>query len=329
MERREIKARPVRPWERLPRGFWRGFISGAFALLIVGGLLAFLLSPEIIKHRSPFPLEEAIGKSRVEAAIDGSYKDKPNPVAASTENLAGGKTIYNSNCAFCHGVTGKGDAAIGQNLFPKAANLLEKDTVEKTDGQLYWILEKGLAFVGMPAYNTILSQDEMWKATLYVRQLQKGTPTSATTATPGQAATATTVPVAQTTTTAASVATTAAAKTTVAAYATTAAATLASNTTAAVAQATAAPAATTAAAGGSDALAKGLVLFKEQGCAGCHGGDKATGQIGPALNKIAYPFDGLLKQVRSGSGVMPAFPASALSDSDAMLIYNYLKSLNV
>lgn len=324
VDRREIKARPVQPWERLPQGFWRGFISGAFALLIVGGLLAFLLSPEILKHRSAFPLEEAIGKSRIDAAIDGSYKDKPNPVTASAENLASGKTVYNSNCAFCHGVTGKGDTSIGQNMFPVAANLLDKNTVEKTDGQLYWVLENGLAFVGMPAFKSSLSADDLWKATLYIRQLQKGTAAATAAATPGQAATATTAPAAQTT--AAPAATTAAAATSAAAYATTttAAATVAPNTTAAVAQTAAA---TTAAASGSADLAKGLTLFKEQGCAGCHGGDKATGQIGPALNKITFPFSGLLRQVRTGSGVMPAFPASALSDSDAMLIYNYLKSL--
>lgn len=66
-------------WQRLPKGFWPGFISGLFALLIVGGLLAFLLSPELLKHRSSFPGEEAIGQSRVQAAIDGSYKDQGQP----------------------------------------------------------------------------------------------------------------------------------------------------------------------------------------------------------------------------------------------------------
>src|SRR4051794_18198551 len=147
-----IQAQPARFWQRLPKGFWRGFISGVFALLIVGGLLSFFLSPELLKHRSAFPGEEAIGQSRVQAAIDGSYKDKANPVPATAQNIASGKTIYNSNCAFCHGVSGAGDALIGQSMFPKAANLLQDDTVKKTDGQIFWILENGLAFVGMPAF---------------------------------------------------------------------------------------------------------------------------------------------------------------------------------
>ncbi|MDB5081204.1 MAG: hypothetical protein JWP00_3128 [Chloroflexi bacterium] len=316
MNVRETRASPARAWDRLPPGFWQGFLSGAFALAIIGGLLAFLLSPEILKHRSPFPLEEAIGQSRIDAAIDGSYKDRANPVAATPENIAAGRTIYNSNCAFCHGVTGQGEAQIGQNMFPKAANLREPETANKTDGQLFWILENGLSFVGMPAFKSSLSQDDLWKATLYIRQLQKGTAAAAPAATAGSAASATVSP-AGTTAAAAPTSTTAAQ-----AYAPTTAAARTSVAT------QAAPANTTAAAAANSGdLAKGVALFQQQGCTGCHGGDKATGGVGPALNNIQYPFAGLLKQVRSGGGVMPPYPAASLPDSDVMLIYNYLKSL--
>src|SRR5437868_1989479 len=95
-----------------------------------------------------------INRKFVPGIINLSYNDRPNPVTASPENLITGKTVYNSNCSFCHGVTGQGDTDIGRNMFPQAANLLNKDTADKTDGQIYWILENGLAFVGMPAFKT-------------------------------------------------------------------------------------------------------------------------------------------------------------------------------
>lgn len=309
-------------WQRPSKGFWQGFISGIFALLIVGGLLAFFLSPELLKHRSAFPGEEAIGQSRVEAAIDGSYKDKVNPVAATADNISAGRTVYNSNCAFCHGVTGAGDAPIGQNMFPQAADLLNQNTVKMTDGQIYWVLENGLAFVGMPSFKSSLSSDDLWKATLYIRQLQKSggivpvqTTAAAATTTPPAATTAPTTPAAQATidpTTA---------------YATAPTTAAAQATTAAAVPTTTAPAQTTAAANNSANLAKGLAFFQQEGCSGCHGGPKATGQIGPALNDITFPFSAFLRQVRGGSGVMPAFPTTSLSDADAQLIFNYLKSL--
>ena len=71
----------------------------------------------------------------------------------------------------------------------------------------------------------------------------------------------------------------------------------------------------------------GLILFRSQGCAGCHGGDKATGQLGPPLNSLEFPEEGLLRQVRSGAKPMPAYSAQKLPDDDVKLIYAYLISL--
>lgn len=293
---------------RFNRKFWTGFVSGVFALIVVGGLLAFLLSPEILKHRSPAPGEEAIGGLTISRAIDASYKDKDNPVALNDANVASARAVYIANCSVCHGASGKGDAPIGRNLFPPAANLLDSKIAEMSDGEMFWIVENGLAFVGMPSFKNILSEQDRWKAITYVRALQKGITPQVTTAATTAAATSAS-------------ATTAASNTTAAATPAVAT-TVASNTTAAT---TAAAGASTTAS--SEDLARGLAVFRAQGCTGCHGGDLATGGIGPKIAGIDFPEEGLLRQVRSGSGVMPAFPASQLPDSDVMLIYAYLRSL--
>ncbi len=179
--------------------FGSGIIMGAVLTLVLGGLLGFLLSPELLKHRSPFPLEESLGESRIEAAIGGDFKDKANPVAVNNDSLTAGRSAYLANCSFCHGTTGLGDAKIGQNLYPPAANLTEQKTVTKTDGQLYWILQHGLSFVGMPAWTDVLSDQQMWSVVNYVRALQK----QATTGQPIAIAPAATVAPASTTATAA------------------------------------------------------------------------------------------------------------------------------
>lgn len=289
---------------RFNRKFWTGFVSGLFALAVVGGLLAFLLSPEILKHRSPAPGEEAIGGLTISRAIDGSYKDKDNPVALNDANVANARAVYIANCSVCHGASGKGDAPVGRNLFPPAANLLDSKIAEMSDGELFWIVENGLAFVGMPSFKNILNEQDRWKAITYVRALQKGITPQVTPAATTAAATSAPVTTAATP----AVVTTAASNTTV----------VASNTTAV------AGASNTAS---GDDLARGLAVFRAQGCTGCHGGDLATGGIGPKIAGIEFPEEGLLRQVRSGSGVMPAFPASQLPDSDVMLIYAYLRSL--
>ena len=83
---------------------------------------------------------------------------------------------------------------------------------------------------------------------------------------------------------------------------------------------------TTAITSQSDAE-RGLVIFRNQGCANCHGGDKATGNLGPPLNNLTFPEEGLLRQVRAGAKPMPAFSPEKLPDGDVKLIYAYLTSL--
>jgi mono/diheme cytochrome c family protein len=144
------------------------------------------------------------------------------------------------------------------------------------------------------------------------------TTVAATTAAPTTAAATTAV--------ATTVAPTTAVATTAATTTTRAATTVTATTT--VAATTAAPTtvAATTAAGGND-TARGLAIFKSQNCASCHGGDTAVGGLGPALNNLSYPFENFLRQVRSGAGVMPPYPATALPDADVRLIYAYLQSI--
>src|SRR3982751_1534682 len=46
-----------------------------------------------------------------------------NPVAADATSIAAGKQLYDKQCAGCHGDSGKGDGAMGEELNTKPANL--------------------------------------------------------------------------------------------------------------------------------------------------------------------------------------------------------------
>lgn len=153
-----------------------------------------------------------------------------------------------------------------------------------------------------------------------------GSSVQTTVATPTTAATtvAPTTTVPPTTTAATTVAPTTSAPTTTAPT-TTVPPTTSAPTTAAPTKVATTAAPTTAAPNAN--LEKGLQLFQQSGCAGCHGGEKATGGVGPRLNNITFPYEGLLRQVRSGSGIMPAFSPEVLSDTNVRLIYDYLISL--
>jgi mono/diheme cytochrome c family protein len=109
--------------------------------------------------------------------VPAEYKDMKNPFVGQSEAADAGKVIYEQKCATCHGETGKGDGAGGAALNPRPGDL-SKPTVD-TDGYLYWrIAEGGLVDPfksdgsAMPAWKTVLSQDEIWQAVTFIRTLK-------------------------------------------------------------------------------------------------------------------------------------------------------------
>jgi mono/diheme cytochrome c family protein len=56
-------------------------------------------------------------------------------------------------------------------------------------------------------------------------------------------------------------------------------------------------------------VAAGKKVFTSVGCAGCHTlkAAKATGMVGPNLDKLKPPYAKIVKQVTNGGGGMPAF----------------------
>jgi multi-heme cytochrome with CxxCH motif/cbb3-type cytochrome c oxidase subunit III len=81
-----------------------------------------------------------------------------------------------------------------------------------------------------------------------------------------------------------------------------------------------------AAALAQPAAERGSDLYVRKGCLGCHGAS-GRGGVGPALANTTLTPDGIVRQLRSPRGIMPRFPAEAVTDDDARAILAYLQSV--
>ncbi|RME41214.1 MAG: cytochrome c [Caldilineae bacterium] len=104
------------------------------------------------------------------------FADLSNPFAGDEEAIAAGKTIFETNCVPCHGPKGEGDGPAAANLNPKPANLSDGDMMGMlSDGYLYWRVTEGGAMEpfnsAMPAWKTVLSEEQVWQVLSYVRTL--------------------------------------------------------------------------------------------------------------------------------------------------------------
>jgi mono/diheme cytochrome c family protein len=95
-----------------------------------------------------------------------------NPVAATEDNLRDGMLHFADHCAICHGNDGSCDTMMGSGLYPKPPDLRLAETQTLSDGELFWIIENGVRFTGMPAFSTRHSSPEdSWKLVLFIRHL--------------------------------------------------------------------------------------------------------------------------------------------------------------
>lgn len=83
---------------------------------------------------------------------------------------------FRQACASCHGAPGHRPNPVMQKATPPAPDLAVNAT-QWTDRQLYWILEHGVKYSGMPAWGAAGRPDEVRRMVAFVRRLPTMTPT--------------------------------------------------------------------------------------------------------------------------------------------------------
>lgn len=85
---------------------------------------------------------------------------------------------FADHCAVCHGNDGTGDTEMGRGLYPNAPDMRLAATQDLTDGELFYIIEHGVRFTGMPAWATGTPEgtEASWHLVRFVRHLPRLTP---------------------------------------------------------------------------------------------------------------------------------------------------------
>ncbi len=123
---------------------------------------------------TPSRVEAFVAKRLRSLATPTRARDAKNPVAPSPEVLSAAKTHFADHCASCHGNDGRGATLIGRGLYPKPPDMTQPDTQNLTDGELYYIIENGIRFTGMPAFAEVegnQNNEESWALVQFIRHL--------------------------------------------------------------------------------------------------------------------------------------------------------------
>lgn len=101
-----------------------------------------------------------------------------NPTPRSAEFVADGMAHFADHCAVCHGNDGRGDTEMGRGLYPKAPDMRLDATQQLSDGDLFYIIEHGIRFTGMPGWRTgtTAGEESSWHLVHFIRHLPTLTP---------------------------------------------------------------------------------------------------------------------------------------------------------
>ena len=157
----------------------RLFFSGIVILVVViaAGALVFR-GKGVSARRQPFPGEERLARAGWRFMVPAGMRTAANPAPDTPETLTAALEHFADHCAICHGNDGSGRTTIGRSLYPPAPDLRDRRSQELTDGELFYAIEQGIPWTGMPAWGSesLNGQDESWKLVRFIRHLPKITP---------------------------------------------------------------------------------------------------------------------------------------------------------
>ncbi len=141
-----------------------GLIIGLIAFPILGAV--YLLSgyaPAGVTDR-PFPFEQYIAGAALESRIHRMAPKRDLSSFSAADILAGAQT-YRKGCGGCHGLPQQTSPFPEPKMYPEPPQLFTPDGYVTDDpvGVTYWKIKNGIRMTGMPSFNGVFKDDEMWQ----------------------------------------------------------------------------------------------------------------------------------------------------------------------
>jgi mono/diheme cytochrome c family protein len=150
----------------------RAFFAGVVATLLaiacgVFGVSRLGLFP-IGADNPPGSLETTLAGTAMARYVERHKPAVKNPVEPTPANLITGAREYEEHCAFCHGGAKSTSSPMRDKFNPPTPQMIES-IPDADDAFLFWITKHGVRMTGMPAWDGILSDDEIWKIVAFIK----------------------------------------------------------------------------------------------------------------------------------------------------------------
>jgi mono/diheme cytochrome c family protein len=157
-----------------------GAVVGSLATLalVAAAGLGYVWGTGLRASAQPSAFEGGLARWLRRLAVPSADARRTNPVVMSEPGLAEGLAHYADHCASCHAIDGSGSTALGRGLFPPAPDMRGAATQGMSDGELFYVIEHGVRFTGMPGWSTGTPEGEAasWQLVHVIRHLPRLSP---------------------------------------------------------------------------------------------------------------------------------------------------------
>ena len=147
--------------------------AGLTGIAAVAGAIGYVRVTGLDSRAEPGPIETRVARLIRGVAIPAEVASRRNPVALTPDVLEEGIAHFADHCANCHAADGSGNTELGRGLYPKAPDMRAPATQRLTDGELFYIIEHGIRFTGMPGWSTgtTAGEESSWHLVHIIRHL--------------------------------------------------------------------------------------------------------------------------------------------------------------
>jgi mono/diheme cytochrome c family protein len=153
-------------------------VVAATLFAVVAAGLGYVVATGLSAREAPGAAETRAARAIRRLAIPRGMRTRTNPIAAGPQAIAAGQKIFAGYCASCHANDGSGKIGLGQAMFPPSPDMRLPATQDMTDGELFYTIEYGIRFTGMPGWGNGTPEGEQmaWNLVHFIRHLPELTP---------------------------------------------------------------------------------------------------------------------------------------------------------
>jgi len=155
----------------------RGFILGIILTLlaVLGGAYFYATTGHFDTRavgNHPSTLERRVANQSLDAWVEEHASKQDNPYQPTMENLTAGQKIYDDNCSLCHGSLKQTISPMRTKFYPPVPQLMTR-IPDDPDANFFYVVKYGVRFTGMPGWEGQLTDDDIWKAVLFIKHSDK------------------------------------------------------------------------------------------------------------------------------------------------------------